>query len=102
MSEQQFIHGILWYEDEEAYFRFRDACDDKDHFYSSFAEWGRSTKQTEDELARAGHVFTKINADVDEFIAWCHLNRHKPNFKARLAFTSRKAAEIHGYGKLEA
>jgi hypothetical protein len=101
MKEQKQIHGILWHPDEASYFRFRDACTDKDNFYPTFSEWVSVMKHLEEELARGGQSFTKVNPDVEEFLTWCRIESRNPDGSARSVFAGQKAAEILGYGNAE-
>jgi len=62
---------VTWYKDEATWRRFKDLCEDKDQFGTSYQDWVTNAQRKLDELARQGINLIKIESDPEQFSAWC-------------------------------
>lgn len=97
---QKKLHFInaFWIKNEAHYLRFREMADDKETFSAPYAQWAARAQQRMEEAAKHGLVSFKVNADPDEFSAWCKINSHRQNSRARAIFASVKKSSNFGRG----
>jgi hypothetical protein len=80
------------------YLRFREIIEDKAQISIPYSTWVADSQKKIDALAKKGVFLIKINADPDEFVAWCKVNAYPPNQQARMRFAVIKYAANMGYG----
>jgi hypothetical protein len=91
-------NGIFWYRDEATYLRFREIIEDKEQLAMTYAEWLTKAEKFLEEKRSERVFMVKVQANPDEFLAFCKLYACAPNSRARIAFASIKAREILGLG----
>jgi hypothetical protein len=89
-------HYSIWYKDEVTYNRFREICDDKVQFAQPYADWVKHADDFIREVeARVGQKLVKVNAEPEEFLAWCRVNSKRPDSPSRSAFAAFKGGQAH-------
>ena len=74
---------VTWYKDETTWLRFKELCEDKDHFGPSFNEWVTAVQKKIDELATQGVILVKVETDPEKYATWCKTNGHPLNGMSR-------------------
>jgi hypothetical protein len=74
---------LTWYKDEETWRRYKEICEDKDHFGPSYLEWMQAVQSKIDGLAKNGIFLKKVETDPERFLAWCQQHGHPLNGQSR-------------------
>lgn len=90
MSAQEFVHCTIWFKDEATYIRFQELCPDMP---SPYAQWLKLATEQIGELKRQGIIMNKVEADADEFAAWCKVRSYTPDSTARRMYAPIKFKE---------
>ena len=90
--------ALFWYKDEATYLRFREIFENDAQLSLPYSQWVAVVNKQIDEIAKRGIILVKIEADPNEFVAWCNINAYPPNQRARTVFAAVKLRDKFGHG----
>jgi len=90
------VIGFFWYRNEAEFERLRAMSEDGAQLHETFAGFIESVEKRFEEFKRTspGVDVVKVEADPEEYLAWCRAKGMKINSASRRGFASDKAFEI--------
>ena len=67
---------------------------EKDGWPTTYAEWVKNSQNYTAAMLKQGVILTKIEADPDEFSAWCRLHACKADRSTRSRYAAEKFVNI--------
>jgi hypothetical protein len=94
VKRQRFIrrHFIFTLKNEADFLRCQEIMEDG-HLWPSYEEWLLTVENSVRSFARQGIQAEKIEADPDEFVAWCKVQGRSHDSNARGLFAAFKGDE---------
>jgi hypothetical protein len=83
------VAGITWYREVD-WPRVKRLFPDADKLHDTYAGWLKSAETMMERLRRQGVAAEPFMLDIDDFLAWCLVEGHHPDAKARSQYVSHK------------
>ncbi|MDD2690326.1 MAG: hypothetical protein PHX69_00910 [Simplicispira sp.] len=74
---------VTWFKDEATWKKYKDICEDKNHFGPSYNEWVAAVNRKIAELATQGVLLQKVETNPEDYLNWCKSAGHSMNAKSR-------------------
>ena len=94
-----YIIGIVWFNDEDAYRRALAIFTDSQNMPATFEDWKDLVGKQLAEIKRVGNIAIRADFDPETFINWCNLRGFQANSQARTAFAEHVVLEYQKTGK---
>ncbi len=89
-------HFAIWFKDEATYARFQKLCPDMTKPYEEWVD--AATNQVAEVERTAGIFLARVEADADEFAAFCKVNSYSPDTRARSRYAAVKGGQSGDIG----
>jgi hypothetical protein len=86
-------NSSFWCKDEATFIRL-SVFMEKEGWPATYAEWVKNAENYTTAFKKKGVIFTKIEADPDEFFAWCRVKACKADSRARSLYAAEKFINI--------
>lgn len=88
-----FNHAAFWIASESDFNRFRAAAEDAAIWPPTYALWLKSFQMGVAEQAKRGVILAKVEANPDDFAAWCRVHSKVSNVRSRCDYAVEQFAK---------
>lgn len=83
--------AFYWYPSEDDYKKMKSRAEDSANLHGTYAEWLAAAENAFKEMqSRGSQTIVKIEAPIDDFLAWCKSNGCNINGPSRTEYSSHK------------
>ena len=86
-------NASFWCKDEATFIQLSSFME-KDNWPATYAQWLKNANKFTTAMLKQGIILTKIEADPDEFSAWCRLHSRPADSKSRCFYAAEKFSHI--------
>lgn len=90
-------YGVFWIRRED-YPRLLEHCVDRATLPPTYEDWLATATEKFQCHERSGRKLFRVIVNLDEFLAWCHIQRRVVDSKARAVYAAYVAATTSGQG----
>ena len=88
-NETKAVVGMMWYRRDQ-WDRWKDVTPDWDEMSPTYDAWLREAKRGVRVYEDQGIYVERVEADVDEVLAWCRYKGLQPNGAARSQYAAER------------